>query len=428
LVLIYSSANVPNLPIFVAMIGERVPEGWQTRLKPSGVGRYLSAAFLIFWLCGWAVGEGFALWFLGKGILALMNGTPFDEGRALLGLGPALAIGGFLLLWLSLWTVGGIAAMGEVLRLLWSEDRLIANGGGVTVVRSRGPFRSRRELPRDVLRRILLVPRNDALVAETARERVELTRLGSHADREEIAAALRSELGITEAAPNSETAALPKGWAEIITPEGERAVAVDAATQRVRARVAGVLALIMGAVALALFGQALRQIIVLPVAIFASLGAVGLACAAVWLARGRMEWKIGSGSLSLRRRFGSSATLLFDARRLELVISRDSDGDEWFALEACRDAVAEAGPDHWMRGASKNRRRVTAALNEPTVPRLLGIWLSKTAGVPFEDRTSPEAQAAETTQLLDQLEKAGPLGRVAARFLGDAIDRRRKSA
>jgi hypothetical protein len=409
------------------MIGERVPEGWQARLKPSGVGRYISAGFLIFWLCGWAVGEGLALWFLGKGILALMNGTPF-EGRAPLAVGPALAIGGFLLLWLALWTVGGIAAMSEVLRLLWSEDRLIANGGGITVVRSRGPFRFSREIPRDVLRRFLLVPRNDALVAETERGRVELTRLGCHADRVEIAAALRAELGITETALHSAPAALPKGWAEVITPEGERAVAVDAPTQKVRVRVAALLTVIMWVVALALIGQALQQTLMLPTAILASLGASTLTGVTVWLARGRMEWRIGSGSVTLRRRFGSSIKDLFEARRLELVITRDSDGDEWFALEACREVAALPGPDHWMRAASKNRRRIAASLNDATAPRLLGGWLSKAAGLPFEDRTTPQAQAADTAQLLNQLENAGPLGKVAARFIGDAIDRRRKSA
>ena len=153
----------------MAMIGERVPEGWQVRFKPSGPLRHVGAAFLMFWLCGWAIGEGIALTLLAKGILALMNGAPFDEGRSALQVGPALAIGAFLLLWLSLWTVGGVAAIREVLRLLWAEDRIIANGSGLTVMRSRGPFRGKREIPRDVVRGILLVPRSDALVAETER-------------------------------------------------------------------------------------------------------------------------------------------------------------------------------------------------------------------------------------------------------------------
>src|SRR5206468_2867573 len=120
-----------------------------------------------------------------------------------------------------------LAAIGEVLRLLWSEDRILANGSGLAVMRSRGPFRGRREVPRDLVRRIVLAPRNDALVAETARGRVELSRLGTHEEREGTAAVLRSERGLREEAPGTGPAELPKGWAEVITPEGERAVAVD---------------------------------------------------------------------------------------------------------------------------------------------------------------------------------------------------------
>ncbi len=411
------------------MIGERVPEGWQVRLKPSGVTRFISAAFLLFWLCGWAVGEGIVLWVLAKGILALMNGAPFEEGHAPLGFGPAMAIGAFLILWLSLWTLGGLAALGEVLRLLWSEDRLIVNAGGITIVRSRGPFRRTRDLPRDVIRRISLVPRNDALAAETPRGRVELSRLGTHAEREEAAAALRSELCLKDVAPEVEATSLPKGWAEVITPEGERVVAVDATTQRVQARAAALLAVGVAAVDFAILRQALERAIVIPFAVFGLLGALGLVWVAVWLARGRMEWKIGSGSLTLRRRFGSSVRDLFEARRLELVVTRDSDGDEWFALEALREGATEPPePVVWVRRISKDRRRVTAAINEPTVPRLLGAWLSRSAGVPIVDRTSPEARQAEMTQLRDQLEKAGPLGRVAAKLIGDSINRPRKSA
>lgn len=398
------------------------------RLKPSGVARFVSAAFLVFWLCGWAVGEGIALWVLAKGILALMNGTPFEEGRAPLELGPALAIGGFLLLWLSLWTLGGVAAIAHVLQLLWSEDRLIAHGGGLTVVRSRGPFRGRRELPRDMLRRIVLVPRCDALAAETTRERIELSRLGTHAEREETATALRSQLGLNEAAFEAEAVTLPKGWEEVITPEGERAVAVSAATRRAQSRVVGVLALLVATIAFSIFQQAARELAMLPMGIIATLGAAGLVWAAVWLARGRMEWRIGNGYVTLRRRFGSTSEDLFEARRLELVISTDSDGDEWIHLEGLKGSLETPALGHWSQGHSKNRRRIASTMNEPTVPRLLGAWLARAANIPIEDRTSRENQEAEVKLSLDQLEKSGPLGRAAARFIGAAIDRGRKSA
>ncbi|TMQ64938.1 MAG: hypothetical protein E6K79_06225 [Candidatus Eisenbacteria bacterium] len=410
------------------MIGERVTEGWQVRLKSCGPMRYVSAAFLLFWLCGWAIGEGVALTFLAKGILALMNGAPFEEGRSPLQLGPALAAGGFLLLWLSLWTLGGIMAIGEVLRLLWGEDRLIVNAGGLTIVRCRGPFRSRREIPRDLLRRIVIDSPSGPVVAETPQGRIEITRLGTNEEREESAAALRSELGIREDAPRTDPVALPKGWAEVITPEGERAVTVDAATKRLRVRVVALAALAAGALAYGLVMESLHRVEVLPVAIIAVAGTVGVSWLTVWLARGRMEWRIGRGSLTLRRRFGSTIKDVFEGRRLELVVSRDSDSDEWIALEALGEGAAESRPEQWTRVSSKNRRRITSVLRDPSVPRLLGAWLSKAAGVPLEDRTRREARQAEITLTLDQLEKSGPVGRVAARLLGKAFDKTRKSA
>src|SRR5215831_16294192 len=107
------------------MAVERTIEGFRLTLKSQGAGRYASAAFLAFWLCGWAVGEAFALWMLIRGAWALLTGAPPDAGRAPLAVGPALIAGLFILMWLTLWTVGGIAAMSELLRLLWGEDRLV---------------------------------------------------------------------------------------------------------------------------------------------------------------------------------------------------------------------------------------------------------------------------------------------------------------
>jgi hypothetical protein len=62
------------------------------------------------------------------------------------------------------------------------------------------------------------------------------------------------------------------------------------------------------------------------------------------------------------------------------------------------------------------------------MPRHLGAWLSKAAGVPLRDATTPEAREAEQAALRDQLAKSGPLGRAAARFIGNMEEKGRKSA
>jgi hypothetical protein len=68
--------------------------------------RWGGAAFLGFWLCGWFVGEVFALGALGSMILNIVRkgGEPFQW-----------FISAFLLAWLGAWTVGGAAA----LRTFW---------------------------------------------------------------------------------------------------------------------------------------------------------------------------------------------------------------------------------------------------------------------------------------------------------------------
>ncbi len=68
-----------------------------------GCFRYGAAAFLGFWLCGWAVGEVTVIGIL-TGLLFGGWGGPAQQGGDLCG-------GLFLIVWLGGWTVGGFAAM-----------------------------------------------------------------------------------------------------------------------------------------------------------------------------------------------------------------------------------------------------------------------------------------------------------------------------
>jgi len=448
------------------MVGERVPEGLLVRLRPSGVARLFPAAFLVLWLCGWAFGECFAITMISKGVLALINGTPFEEGHSRAGAGFTLAAGGFLLFWLVLWTLGGLGAMAALLGLLWSEDRIVASGAGLKHSRRLGPFHFDREFPRDEIRQISTAARLGALVVDTAKGRVELSRNGSLADREEAAAALQAELGLRDAPaitgpspaaskgfpaatgfPGASGAANafqvsaatiesapdhpPKGWQELITPEGERALVPDLKIRQRQTGFVAVLGIVVTVVAfLALAQLGARGLQALPGAIIATLFALLLGGAAVWLLKGRMEWRIGSGRITLRRRFGSNVKDEFEATRLEILVEADSDHDDWYALYACNnepDPVPYAGVQR-LSTIAKNRRRIAAVIRDPLVPRQLGAWLARAAGVPLQDKSTPEARAMDLKALEESLANSGPLGRLAVRFISQADSKRRKSA
>jgi hypothetical protein len=301
--------------------------------------------------------------------------------------------------------------------LLLSEDQFTAGGSGLIVMRRLGPFRTSLEFPRDILRKIVLAPPYGALAIETSAATVELSRLGTREEREAAANTLRSELGIPEIGLASQADPLPKGWEEIITPEGDRAIVPDLAVRQVQARVACVVSLAMGAVAFAIARESIQRLALIPFAILTALATLALVWGTVWLARGRSEWRIGNGRVILRRRFGSNAQDLFEAQRLELVSTSDSDGDDWFALEAVSDAAGPPAPQPYGRTSTKNRRRVTSVLHDPTVPRRLGAYLARVGSIPFEDRATPEAREAQLEALKEQLEKSGPLGRFAVNFV-----------
>ena len=427
------------------MVGERVPEGLLVRLRPSGVARFFPAAFLLVWLCGWAFGEWFALYFLAKGVLALLNGAPFDEGHSRGAVGFTIAAGGFLIFWLVLWTLAGIGAMAAFLRLLWSEDRITASSSGITCSTSLGPFRFRRAFQRDELRQLSIASRGGALVADTTRGRFELSRNGTVEDREEAVAALQTEVGLSPAATNPTLAAVPglpaaadttpaqppTGWQELITPEGERALVPDLAIRRRQAGIVAVFGIAMVGIALYEVMQlAERGLEARPGALITTLFAALLTIATAWLSKGRVEWRIGSGRITQRRRFGPSVKDMFEASRLEVTQDTDSDHDDWYALYACNnepDPAPNVGV-HRLSTLQKNRRRIAAVIRDPLVPRQLGAWLARAANVPLQDKATPEARAMDLKALEEQLTQSGPLGRFAARFISSLDQTRRKSA
>lgn len=403
-------------------------------MRPRGIFRFFPAAFLAFWLCGWAVGEVMATWFLVAGAKSLLTGEPMGHTPA----PPApvmLAMGAFVIFWLTFWTMGGVMAMGELLRLVWSEDRIVAGPGGITLHTSRGPFRKRVEIPRDEIRAIVPSARGSALAVETQRATIVLTRNGSAAERGEIAATLRSELGLRDQPASAsatwtpgmapiDASGLPGDWEDAISPEGDRILIRSTRTRATQARIVGVIAFGMAALEVFVVRKALTEgIALLAPAVVVTIFTVGLAGSTYWLAVARGEWKIGSGRVVLRQRVRGKARDVFEADRLELTYSTDSDGDERFALLALNGPGSTIGGSRFLIDP-KCRRLVDSSLRDATGPRRLGAWLAQAAGIPFDDRTSAAARQFDIEVLTKQLEASGPLGRFAARLVTKAKEKK----
>jgi hypothetical protein len=376
-------------------------------------------AFLSVWLCGWAAGEGFALAALGRGLYALITGGPSFGAETPPEPGMALAVGGFLLVWLSIWTVGGGVAIREALRAVWAEDRLRLDAVGLTCRRRLGPFVSARRLRRGEIRRLYQRRHNGrarALLAQVGAESVELTCLGTEAERLAAHDQLCAALGLTSDEATG-TATLPEKWREVAGPWGERLLVPNPRTRRRQAVIMAVIALFAATTTALLIRAALDQPNLWAVTAMLGTVAAWLVRQTLWLWRGRQEWRIDQGKLVLQRRFGTKATELVIARSLELVESTDSDGDRWYELNATGLAPS-ANPPGGRFGKPGGSVQIDRAMHDPTGPRSLGLWLSQRAGIPLHDRipASPERQI-DIAALSAELAEHGALGRAAAGLL-----------
>lgn len=398
------------------MIGQRTMEGLEVELRPHGWGRYVSALFLAVWLCGWLAGEAFVLWILYTGIVALWTGRPPSSGGDVLETGPALGIGAFLIFWLALWTFGGLAAVHELLRLLWARDRLVASGGRLTVVRLVGPIRSTREFTRESMHRIGVAQYRDALTLWTATGNIELSTLGTKAQREGAAEALRAELALRPVSDERELPILPPGWDEVRTPEGERALVRSLSRRRVQAQIASTVALALAILAFWILQKASGQReALIVVAVLVALAAL-VGWGAFRLHRGRSEWILASRRLRLQNRFGSTVHQVFDASSLEITETTDSDGDRRYGLDALAPTDLSIA----------KRRTLLTSLHDPTEPRQLGAWLARATGLPLVDHAAVQRPPVDLAALRTQLEQSGRFGRALARGIAWFEQRNRR--
>src|SRR5262245_22345575 len=183
-------------------------------LRPSGIGRYFVAALLLAWLVGWAAGEGAALLALGA-ILSAAAGLFREQMPEWIShpasTGAAVFVILFLAVWLTLWTIGGLAALTFFVRSLWGEDILALTPDGFELIRRGGPFRRRYHYDRGAIRRIRLRPQDKILVIDGATES-RTVNFGSPDERQEAAEWLTRSLTLPDEAAIAAAAMPPASW------------------------------------------------------------------------------------------------------------------------------------------------------------------------------------------------------------------------
>jgi hypothetical protein len=310
-------------------------EPLRIRLRPRGGGRFFTAAFLSVWLYGWAVGEVFVLTVLVRGARALLVAAQEPPAPPQ---GGALAMGVFLLVWLTFWTIGGLSALRELLRCIAAEDRLELASGDLLLLRRMGPFQRQRRLPISAIRGLRIAEhsgRGGALVADLDDRTLTLSDLGTVEERREAARQLREALGPTAAAGQSLEPRLPRGWA-CLSPSslGPPLLVPEPGLRRRQAPVMAAVALVL----LLVFAQLLQAALVRPsfwpLTLMVAVPTAAAVWGTLWLALGRMEWRLESRRMVLQRRFAGEVRERFEARALELTRSIDSFGDHWYDLMA----------------------------------------------------------------------------------------------
>lgn len=341
--------------------------GSTASLRPTGIGRYFGATFLLIWLGGWALGEAFAL---GALILLVRSVTGSVIGRSWPIPGGDWIAGGaagfvflFLLIWLLLWTVGGVAAIHELLRSLAGEDRVSVEMGGVEFVRRAGPFRRTRKFDRSRIRRIRIRAHDKAVVIDTASRSELITKYGTVEERRAVAEWLRSRLSLPETDATVDPAVAPPGW--VMTVEGgmARLTRTDPQTRRTASLIMWAIVMFMGLIWYGASGAlSAGSMIAAALTLLVTVGAA-------WVTWSRREWRVRHGELAAHTRF-----LLwqwersFKSARLEVVTWADSDNDTHYTLN-----VIDA----------QGKRKIASEMNDAAETVDLARWLAARSGFPL---------------------------------------------
>lgn len=189
--------NLPRRDI-VRLLSERSGERVLIRESDAGIGIYnpvqrqwATVLFLAFWLCGWSLGEKFAL--------DQLIGPGFR-------LGPHL----FMIIWIIPWTLGGAAVVLAILWQLFGVEKLFIAGGAIVEENGVGPFVRRRVHPLEIVSRVRVRPEaaQTQLIGLLAKGRVAFDAAGREVtfgidmpeqDAHRVAEIIRASLPLTGA-------------------------------------------------------------------------------------------------------------------------------------------------------------------------------------------------------------------------------------
>lgn len=399
-----------------------MPSTLTFHFRPRGPARFAVGGFLTLWLAGWAAGEVFVLITLSRLLRQWAGADGVLAGAATgsmgMNAGMTAAVTGFLLLWMSLWTLGGVLALREWLRCFWADERLVLNDEVLTLRARLGPFVRRQRIAVAQIRCCAVRSRQQqpsALVVELENRVIELTRLGTAGEREQAAAAINAALALDPAAPADPVATgsfqpvaaqLPRQWQELEDAFCDSPLLVP--TLRIRRRQTAVMAVVT-LLLLALLGllgrSALADPSLWPLLAFLALPVLGCCWGTLWLLLGRRELRLEHHQLVVQRRFGRSLRELAQLDALELVESTDSDGDRWYKLQGLR---SEGKP-----------LTLESAIRDPADPRALGQWLQQRTQIPFRDAIPSESEREQQREavLLELKQRLGETGRAGSLML-----------
>ena len=345
--------SIPPLPSRGGRIEVRsLPDAEEIVLRQTGLLRWFAAAFLAFWLCGWALGEAVALaLFLGPVAAPLVEAAR-ELFPGLVGRVPAgpenlpLPVYAFLGAWLVAWTWGGLSAAWALLRVVAGSDRYVLRPGSVAFRPCAGPFGRTRELRAGAVEAIVHRSRKSQLLALVAGKEVPLSAGVPPEVGPWLAGRLREALGLDApgaasatggTAPDAEPP-VPPGWRATPRPEG--GVVLDAPPEKSRksAGCALLAAVVVTAGAGALLAAAFAgrgPSGLAGVAIAATVVALVVVAICLWAAFARDAWLFAKGRIERVRRFGPwSGRRSVRNGTLVVSLSTDEDRDDWFTLEA----------------------------------------------------------------------------------------------
>jgi len=337
-------------------------------LRPMGIGRWITAAFLTFWLAGWAVGETFGLWMLG----ALLGGALGFQvpHQPVVPAGPAsLGLFAFVLVWTAFWTLGGLAAGMTALRSVWGVDRIAWDATGVWRNARVGHFGRERFYSRDEIQRVR-ARRGKGVVLETVRGTAEVSAYGTEHDLAELRAEIEQALSLGDKAETP--AELPKGWEAAVDLEGTPVLQKMPALRRRQAAfvTAIFLALALAVGVLLAGGESVSNAPAWVPVFVLGLLAAGTGAGAAWLWFGGEAIRLKPAHADVLRWFGSRRWLReYASASIRLEHSVDGDGDDWYKLV--------------LRGSS-GAKTLAHCLRDSHELEQLGRWIAARLGRELE--------------------------------------------